>query len=235
MNRKELRQFTQWAWDQYESSGELDDLTRVVPDNPELLQPRRASKSLLYWAVSAGDMPAIDLLLELGVRTDSTSGHNSEYVSAAIERRQLELVEKTLPWCRDLNQSNDGFIPLINAIDAGMLEAVGPLLNAGASLTATGINGYTALHRAASVDNADAVVLLTPLYDDIDIPDTYFSGWSRLMVAAYVGSSSAALTLLAHGANPEFRDSDGRTAVDLARANGHETLAAVLLEFRPPA
>ena len=128
------------------------------------------------------------------------------------------------------SESDDGFPPLLNAIDVGMLEAVHPLLNAGTSLTASGINGYTAIHRAASIDNADAVSLLAPLYDEIDIPDTDYSGWSALMVAAYVGSTSAAEVLLAHGANPELQ-----AAVDLARVHGHEALALALREFRPPA
>ncbi|GEM_PF-2666471 len=234
MNRTELANFTQWAWDQYESSGDLSDLATVVSENPELLQPRRITESLLFLAVSAGDLPSIDLLLQLGVPTAAPSGNDSEYVSTAIFRRELPLVEKTLPWCTDFDQSDDGYHPLLAAIDADMLEAVQPLVDAGASLTTTGINGNTPLHLAASMGNRDAVSLLAPFYEDVDIRDSDYSHWTPLMTAAFAGATEAVRVLLANGADVTLRDSAGHTAVQLAQENSHEAIVVVLLNSSPP-
>jgi len=48
---------------------------------------------------------------------------------------------------------------------------------------------------------------------------------SALMQAAMVGDADAVALLLQYGADPALRDREGRTAADLARAAGHESLA----------
>jgi uncharacterized protein len=43
-----------------------------------------------------------------------------------------------------------------------------------------------------------------------------------LMIAADLGLADACRVLMRHGANPELRDHEGRTAMDIARALGHQ-------------
>ena len=47
------------------------------------------------------------------------------------------------------------------------------------------------------------------------------SGWTALMAAAARGHTNTVALLLQNGADPNIRSKDGRTAIELARAEGH--------------
>ncbi|KAJ8750038.1 hypothetical protein K2173_013953 [Erythroxylum novogranatense] len=89
--------------------------------------------------------------------------------------------------------------------------------------------GFYALHCAARRGDLDAVKLLTRRDYDVNVPDG--SGYSPLMLAAREGHRAMCELLISQGANCEFRNTRGETAVSLAKKNngvGNDAEAVIL-------
>jgi ankyrin repeat protein len=82
------------------------------------------------------------------------------------------------------------------------------------------------LHSAASGGHAEIVELLLEAGAEPDPRQRH--GWTPLQAAAQNGNARSLEALLAAGADPELRNDDGQSAADLARAAGHDELAARL-------
>ena len=89
-----------------------------------------------------------------------------------------------------------------------------------------------AIARAALNGHAGAVSALVRLGADLDATDS--NGWTALMTAAQYGEVECARALLAGGADRTLRatggPSEGKTALEIADANGKAAVAALLRE-----
>lgn len=80
----------------------------------------------------------------------------------------------------DLNaKSEDGTTPLILAARLGLDEMVAQLIKATRELDISDVNGKTALHWAAAVDNSNAVAMLLEAGANKDVQDERVSLNSR--------------------------------------------------------
>jgi len=104
---------------------------------------------------------------------------------------------------------------LWSAARAGDLQRLRALDVAGQDLSARDDFQLTALHWAATEDQAAACELLVELGADLEARDG--SASTPLISGAFWGSAAACEVLLARGADPEARNQDGTRAVDLAR------------------
>ena len=91
--------------------------------------------------------------------------------------------------------------------------------------------GCTALHLAAAADQSQVIELLVDIGSDVDVrAGSVRKEWSPLMFAAANGSVGAIGVLLhTDGDLLESRDSDGRTAADIARLHGQHAAADALV------
>ncbi len=122
--------------------------------------------------------------------------------------------------------------PLMKAALNGHFATARRLLDAGGDPNAEDKGGYTALMLAASRGHGDLVHLLIESGADLDRQERS-AGWSALLWAAKDGRRVSIAILLAHGANPNLRDLDGRNAHDWVRANGHEEILGLLTALPP--
>lgn len=120
--------------------------------------------------------------------------------------------------------------PLHYAASKGHAEIVKMLLDAGADPLAADGLGARPLHRAAGgAGSLDVMrMLLAHLQtkepsSKIDARDRW--GRTALMAAAAAGRKGAALLLVARGASLEVTDEEGKTALDVATAEGGTTEA----------
>ena len=105
----------------------------------------------------------------------------------------------------------------------GDLEAINRLVASGADVDQVNSKQETALTYAIVWNQVDALKLLLESGADPNVPET--SPWSPLMYAANEGNQTMVRALLRHGADRQRRDDHGRSASDIARAQGFERVA----------
>ena len=119
-------------------------------------------------------------------------------------------------------------IVLYKAAEAGKLDEVKAAVDAGARMEWANPdkNGWRAVHRASNKGHKDVVAFLGSRGADVNAVDD--DQETPLHKAAYMGNASVCTTLLALGADPAAKNSDGMTALDWAREENETECVAVL-------
>uniref|UniRef100_W5MFT8 Poly [ADP-ribose] polymerase n=1 Tax=Lepisosteus oculatus TaxID=7918 RepID=W5MFT8_LEPOC len=104
--------------------------------------------------------------------------------------------------------------PLHFAAGFGRRDVVDFLLLSGANVHARDDGGLISLHNACSFGHAEVVSLLLRHGADANSRDNW--NYTPLHEAAIKGKIDVCIVLLQHGADPLIRNTDGRTALDLA-------------------
>ncbi|XP_012483941.1 uncharacterized protein LOC105798430 isoform X1 [Gossypium raimondii] len=122
-------------------------------------------------------------------------------VYAGADVKLLNKSGETAITLSELNQNRDLFekVMLELALEKGNRNA----------------GGFYALHCAARYGDLDAVTLLTRRGYDVNVPDG--DGYTPLMLAAREGHGPMCELLISHGANCDFKNAKGETALSLAR------------------
>ena len=126
----------------------------------------------------------------------------------------------------DPDATSDSGRPLVWAfVEPRYAEALKLLLDAGADPDRKWKGSETPLHFAARVGGTETISALLDAGAGIDARS---GGQTPLMLAARKGRTEAVRVLLARGANPALVDGEGRTATDIAEAEGHLEICRVL-------
>ena len=121
---------------------------------------------------------------------------------------------------------SQGRTPLLAAVRMGHHEAVRLLLAVGADASACDSIG-SSLHHATSADMVPGL-LQGAAPGALDVNGRGKAGWTPLGLAARSGNLAMAEVLLEHGADREVVVFNGKTALDIARANARVALVALL-------
>lgn len=120
-----------------------------------------------------------------------------------------------------------GQSPLQFAVELRTPALIDLLVSHGGKLTVrTPKQDRSLLHVAAQ--NGRQVNIPYLLRKGLAIDDRDANGATPLLLAAFNGKIEAVKTLLENGADPQIPDSDGLTALDLARQQGHGEIADLL-------
>ncbi|HEY3518384.1 MAG TPA: ankyrin repeat domain-containing protein, partial [Gammaproteobacteria bacterium] len=217
----------------------------------ELNAPGRDGMTPLVWAAQADDLEVAGLLLRAGADANIGNRYGITPLWLAATNRSPALVALLLEHGADARASlPHGETPLMAAARSGDPESVRLLLAAGADPNAAETSlGETALMWAAAEDQADAIralvkggadtalaskpLELAPMnWLQIGMVSTVLpvGGWPPLLFAGRENARAAALALIEVGADPNIRDPDGLTALNVAVMNEHYDLAVALLE-----
>ncbi|XP_065071133.1 poly [ADP-ribose] polymerase tankyrase-2-like isoform X2 [Rhopilema esculentum] len=104
--------------------------------------------------------------------------------------------------------------PLHFAAGFGRKDIVDFLLQHGADVHARDDGGLIPLHNACSFGHVEVTLLLLRHSADVNARDNW--NYTPLHEAAIKGKVEVSLVLLQHGADPSIRNTDGKTACDLA-------------------
>ena len=123
----------------------------------------------------------------------------------------------------------EGVPAILHAADTGRVDLVKPLLDAGATLTATDNIGWTPLMAAVAAKSSELVgILLTHGAN----PNHVAREDTPLTIAASDSELGILTLLLNHGADPDLRRPDGWTPLMLGAFRGDAARVRLLLEHQ---
>jgi uncharacterized protein len=208
----------------------------------------------LIAAVTAGDVPAVERLLEEDPELAGALQDGISAVRLALYHRQPAVLQALLAaqppldgldhaalgWAEDVKRdvaydaelvarrSADGFTALHYACFFGGPAATAVLLEAGADPVAAAQNpsAVQPLHSAAAARDAESARLLLAAGADPDARQA--GGFTALHAAAQHDDAALAAVLLQHGADPSVRHDNGADAGAIARASDSVAVLALL-------
>ena len=185
-----------------------------------------------FAALQSRDLAAVEKML--AAEPSLASAKDAKGVSAVARALHASTGEGFLP--RRENRVLDAVLarkPQLSGWDVfsvGTAEQVRAALAADASvLRARAGNGWTALHYAAFADNAAAAAALLGAGAEVDARAKNKFDNTPLQVGMLSQAREAARVLLALGANPNLKMSEGFTALHEAAANGDVPSIEILL------
>lgn len=188
----------------------------------------------VHIAASRNCADVLRILLESGMSphvADRAGRAPLHYASHAGPRSVREL----LRFGADPNvKSTAGTRPLHWAAAADQAESVRLLIEGGGDARAVDEGGYGATHHAARVGGITTLVILSGL-NTLDVSQADAGGRTPLHLASFADSGVAAFEsarfILENGANPNAKDSQGNSPVDLFFERGFTEAASVCVAY----
>lgn len=160
-------------------------------------------------------------LLDYGADADHINQGYSSSISAfaeAIMSGNLELTKRIIELVGNVNQPIRGRLPMLIATNQGNTEILQLLITYGGDVNLQSNhqgNMATCLHSVACLGNIENAQLLLDYGADLNATSMY--GETPLMIATSVNLPEMVKFLLERGADHRFVNSQGRTALDIAR------------------
>jgi RNA polymerase sigma factor (sigma-70 family) len=209
-------------------SGNVNRVQELLCRNRRLLTARDwLGNSALIMAVNSGQTAVAEMLFRAGVVPDV-------HEAAAIgDSARVADCLRGEPECLD-SFSSEGFTPLGLAAHFGHLETTQLLLDRGADASIVSRNPLqlTPLHAALFGKRVETARLLIERGSNVNIgrggAGWPRAGWTALHYVAGFGLIELIEILLAHEADLNARDEEGRTPLDVAVAEGQDEVVEIL-------
>ncbi len=152
----------------------------------------------------------------------------AEDMRTAALQGNLDVVQQCVTQGIDIEEADQlDRTALMFASFNGHTEIVGFLIEKGADVQKQNSEGRSSLMFASSGPFPETVQLLLENGSDPNAKDS-IEGWTPLMYAAAEGNIEVIEVLLDYDADVTLQDTDGETATDFARNNGHSEVVALL-------
>jgi ankyrin repeat protein len=178
-----------------------------------------------FFAVSRDYAPAIKSLVQRGFDPNTVDPQGQLGINIALQDGELKAADAiaSSPGFNVNARNSAGETALMMAALAGRLEWVKRLVDQGAALHQP---GWSPIHYGAAGPEPEVVRYLLDKGAPIDALS--LNGTTPLMMAAQYGAIDGATLLLARGANPTLRNSQGFTATDFAERADRDRLARAI-------
>ncbi len=194
--------------------------------------PAQGTPAPLVAAAEAGDLAALQRLLEAGLPIDGRDSRGRTALLAATHANRIDVAKLLIKRGADVNAQDDlQDSPFLYAAAEGRIEILRLTLAAGADLASTNRYGGTALIPAAHHGHVQTVREL--LKTRIEVNHVNRLGWTALLEAVILGDGGPPYTaivslLVSHGADVNLGDAQGVTPLTHAEQRGQRAVATIL-------
>lgn len=193
---------------------------------PDRAESRTDASTALMEAAAEGDRDRVEALVADGGALNAMGPDGTPLYQAADAGHE-ETVWYLLRQGADPDRGlEDGMTPLMAAAAAGRQRIMDLLIRAGADVNARSDAGETPLTYAAL--NSQLVATNRLLRADAAVNTVNEAGESLLMRVVARNDLLLAGVIVDAGADVDYESPDGRTALDVARANGNRDLVMML-------
>ena len=197
----------------------------VLARGADVNEKSNKGKTALMFAASEGHANVSRRLIEHGAKVDIADNYGTTALIVASTAGHDEVVALLLehnanPVARD----DSGSSPLVNAVYFGHTKTVSLLLPRQKNLDKQ--DGEELLLLASGLGHNDIINVMIDY--GISANARGLKQRTALMAAAAFDRAETAKILLARGANPDARDEDGNTALDVAKDRGSDKVLALL-------
>ena len=184
--------------------------------------------SALHYAVKISHRRLARLLLDKGADLGAEDKHGWSVLHYAVRYGDLEVTQFLIEVGASLQaREKRGWTVLHLAARNGQAEKARLLLEHGCDVHECQTSGWNSLHLAVRYGQPDTISTLLEYGINIDAEN---QGWTALQLAALNGHMDIVSILLNKGANSSILNRDRKTALDIAREEGYDKIAAIIIE-----
>ena len=219
------------------NSGDLDTFKCLLEHGASVKAVNQQGWTLLHCAAFGGEVAMAKLLLDQGADLDAADRYGTTPFILAAKGGKLAMVKFLFDLGAELRSKGlDGFTALHEAADHGHADIVEFLIKQGLAVDLEEDYGNTPLFLCAQAEFAtpDRYVAVARVLLDhhAKVSTCNRRKLTPLHRAAYLGHSEMVEVLLNADANPDARDEDGKTALDLATELGDPRLRSEVVAGR---
>lgn len=194
-------------------------------------EPNEDGKTPLHYAASEGHEAIVRMLLDTGAAVSKQDYDSNTPLQLAACSGHEATIRLLLDAKVDIDSEAQLEIEnaLRQAATNGHVAAVQLLVDSGASISALGEDGRTALQNASCEGHADVVQLMLNSKANTGIDTQDENGITALHIAAYNGHADVVQLLLDFGASISILEVEGRSAFHHASSEGHADVVRLLL------
>ncbi|MEI8289074.1 MAG: ankyrin repeat domain-containing protein [Verrucomicrobiota bacterium] len=204
--------FTPLAW--AAKTGQKDAVSLLLSFGANPNATNSGGRYPIDWAATSGHLPVVELL------SDKTSNDQNITLFLAVQQQQVSVVKFLLEHGANPNihfPAGNSEAPLHIAARLGNVEAAKLLLAHGAHVNELEQNGWTPLQCAVSGTSKGMIELL--FTNGASVQNAH--GWTVFQIWSLgAGDTNIAVILLAHGANINAKDHEGKIALHFAVQQG---------------
>jgi len=182
----------------------------------------------LHYAAKTSNCDIARLLLDKGADLAAEDKHGWSVLHYAVRYGKEEMVEFLISRGANLHaKEKRGLNVLHLAARNGQSDKARLLLENCADVHQCQNQGWNSLHLAVRYGQPDTISTLLEYGIEIDAEN---GGWTALHLAALNGHVDIASILLNKSATCSVNNGDGKTALDIARDEGHEQIVVIIME-----
>ena len=182
----------------------------------------------LHYAVKVSHLRISRLLLDKGADIQAEDKHGWSVLHYAVRYGNLAITEFLIEQGANIHaKEKRGWNILHLAARNGQAEKARLLLENGTDVHECQTSGWNALHLAVRYGQPDTISTLLEYGINIDAEN---QGWTALQLAALNGHMDIVSILLNKGANSSILNRERKTALDIAREEGYDKIAAIIIE-----
>ena len=228
-------------------SGDRDRITFLVSKGADVNKADLQGWTPLTTAARQRRNETIDLLVELGADPNKTDSNGLSPMAAALMRDHVPSIKALIEHGANVEEpGQEDYRPLALALAEQKYESAKAIMDGGADVSvASGNQGLTPLMIvAAQTRPAEGSIFLPGSARPTDIAKALVdagadldaqakNGMTALMIAAANNSAPMIGLLMAAGADPNVKNAQGQTAVDVANLNDNKEASQAIRVLSP--